>query len=115
MGKEKIINIDSVIMKFNYDEEQALLVCSIDGQLETSNSPHFLETMQKELENGIIEKMILDLTSLTYVSSTGIGTFTTLLISCKNKGVCLILKNMSPKVKSIFDLLGFSSFFTLEQ
>ncbi len=114
MSEEKVVTIDMVSVGFLRDPNGSTLRCRISGQLETSNSPGFLDTVKDELERQGVKKMVMELSGLTYVSSTGIGSFTTLLIECKKKGVALVLKNMSEKVKSVFDLLGFTSFFELE-
>ncbi len=114
MSEEKVVTIDTVSVGFLKESDGSTLLCRVSGQLETSNSPGFLDTVKDELGRQGIKKMVLELSGLTYVSSTGIGSFTTLLIECKKKGVSLVLKNISEKVKSVFDLLGFTSFFDLE-
>ncbi len=114
MEKEKVYDINGVQVEVVLKDNGTVLFCMVKGNLETANSPVFLETLEKELNNSVIKKVILDLKGLAYVSSTGIGSFTSLLINCKNKGAELILKNMDSKVKSIFDILGFTSFFTME-
>ncbi len=115
MSEVKKHDLNGVVVTVRYTEADMTLMCSVQGNLETSNSSGFLETLEKELEGKPVKKMILELAELYYVSSTGIGSFTTLLISCRNKGAELILRNMNHKVKSVFDLLGFSSFFVFEE
>ncbi len=114
MKEEKNYDLNGVTVTAQYSESDMVLLCTVKGNLETANSPAFLDVLEKELDGKPVKKMILELSELLYVSSTGIGSFTTLLINCKNKGTDLILKNMNPKVKSVFDLLGFSSFFVFE-
>ncbi len=112
---DRVYDFDGIEVKIKADEDAKVFLCSVKGNLETSNSPKFLNLVENELSRNSYKKMILELADLLYISSTGIGTFTTLLISCKNRGTELILRNMQPKVKSVFDLLGFSSFFKMEQ
>lgn len=114
MKHESSVSIGSVELSYTEEKEQELLVCRVTGQLETENSPGFLDEVKSMLDFPWINTLVMDLAGLTYVSSTGIGSFTTLLIECKNKGISLVLKNMNEKVKSVFDLLGFSGFFTME-
>ncbi len=115
MNEVKKYDLDGVVIAVRYMETDMTLLCSVEGNLETSNSSGFLEVLEKELEGKPVKKMVLELSELHYVSSTGIGSFTTLLISCQNRDTKLILKNMNQKVKSVFDLLGFSSFFTFDK
>ena len=58
-------------------------------------------------------KVIFDCSKLTYVSSTGIGTFTVFLKSIKEKNGTIVLTSLQQKVLEIFQLLGFSKFFTI--
>ena len=114
MNQENSVSVGSVELSFKQEEQQGILVCQVSGQLETDNSPGFLNEVKSNLGLPGINTLVMDLTGLTYVSSTGIGSFTTLLIECKNREISLVLKHMNEKVKSVFDLLGFSSFFTME-
>ena len=52
---------------------------------------------------------------MNYVSSTGIGSFTVFLKTVKPKGGDVVLVEIQPKVYEVFQLLGFSQFFTIKQ
>ena len=58
--------------------------------------------------------MIFNCSSLNYVSSTGIGSFTVFLKVVKPKGGDVILLEIQPKVYEVFQLLGFSQFFNIK-
>lgn len=84
----------------------------VNGRLDTGNSNNFLEYMTKIINTFAPgSDLILSLSNLNYISSTGIGVFTVILGNSKKKDIHLILKDIKPKVKSIIDLLGFTSFF----
>ena len=57
------------------------------------------------------DKVILDLSGINYVSSTGIGSFTRLIKVVKPKGGDIVFINTVSKVLDVFQLLGFTSFF----
>ncbi len=57
--------------------------------------------------------IIIDLKDLQYISSSGIGTFTTIRMQADHKNSDLYLLKMNQKVRQVFDQLGFSSFFRL--
>ena len=57
--------------------------------------------------------IILDLSDLLYISSGGIGALTTIRMQADHKKSPLYLLGMNEKVKRVFDLLGFTSFFQL--
>ncbi len=86
----------------------------LKGRLETANSIHFLKFIIDLVDFSSVGcELILNMKELYYVSSTGIGAFTTILVNCKKKNMNLFMKDMQPKVKDILELLGFISFFKL--
>jgi anti-sigma B factor antagonist len=85
----------------------------LEGGLDNDNSRDFRELAQAALDGtGGGEALILDLAGLEYVSSTGVGTLTTLLAEARRRETFLFLRGMQVKVKAVFDVLGFSSFFS---
>ena len=92
------------------NESPKCLLLSLTGYIDTYNSAYFQNCVQKVIENGFI-KLIFHCGNLNYVSSTGIGSFTTFLKAVKPQGGDLILMEIQPKVHEVFQLLGFSQFF----
>jgi len=88
------------------------LMLTLTGYIDTYNSNFFLKRIQKAIESGFV-RLIFHCGSLNYVSSTGIGSFTTFLKAVKPQGGDLVLLDIQPKVFEIFQLLGFSKFFNI--
>lgn len=110
---EKSINIKDSL-KLNTEEiagNSKAIILKLDGLIDTYNSPD----LQKEVLDIISSytKIIFDCSKLTYVSSTGVGTFMVFLKSIKEKSGTIVLANLQQKVLEIFQLLGFSKFFTI--
>jgi anti-anti-sigma factor len=85
----------------------------LSGSLDNNNSREFHELASEALasiEGG--DSLILDLEALEYISSSGVGTLTTLLAEARRSGVFLFIRNMRDRVKAVFDVLGFSDFFS---
>jgi len=80
------------------------------GRLTSQNS-HEIEAVVKPLiQNG--GTILIDLTDLLYLDSSGLGTLVTLKISAINKGYCkLELVNLSPKVKQMLSLTNLTQLF----
>ena len=55
----------------------------------------------------------MNLAGINYVSSTGIGAFTSFLKEVNKQGGGICLMNLQSKVYEVFQLLGFTSFFTI--
>ncbi|MDR2468307.1 MAG: STAS domain-containing protein, partial [Spirochaetaceae bacterium] len=76
------------------------------------NSASFQKRTTRAVDAGFI-KLIFNCSGLNYVSSTGIGSFTTFLKMVKSAGGDLVLFDVQPKVFEVFQLLGFSQFFNI--
>jgi anti-sigma B factor antagonist len=106
-----IIEYDGLFLKTNSSIANKVIV-NVKGRLETANSIHFLDHMTKLVEGSPHGcELILAMSELYYVSSTGIGAFTTILVISKKRNIKFYIKNMQPKVKSVLELLGFTAFF----
>ena len=82
----------------------------LNGHIDTYNSTFFQKKITKIVESGFIN-LVFNCSTLNYVSSTGIGSFTSFLKLLKPKGGDIVLLEIQPKVYEVFQLLGFSQFF----
>jgi anti-anti-sigma factor len=105
---------DSLKIKLQkFDNVNNCLALYLTGYIDTYNSSYFQKRVAKAIETGFI-KLIFHCGGLNYVSSTGIGSFTTFLKSVKPRGGDLVLLEIQPKVYEVFQLLGFSQFFNIK-
>jgi anti-sigma B factor antagonist len=93
-------------------DEGSVLVMSLAGYIDSKNTIFFQEQVNRVINAGYT-KLILELGGLNYVSSTGIGAFTTILNKAKGVGGNIILVGIQPKVAEVFHLLGFSQSFAI--
>lgn len=90
------------------------IILRIQGHGDTSNAPLLMSFLEKVINQSIETQLIIfDLEGINYLSSTGIGAFSRLLILCQEKNIRLRLCSIPPKIRSVFDLLGFSQFFDI--
>ena len=89
------------------------LTISLNGYIDTYNSASFQKRILKAISSGFL-RIIFDCNSLNYVSSTGIGSFTTFLKMVTPRGGDIIMLNVQPKISEVFQILGFSQFFNLK-
>ena len=95
------------------DAVKGCIVFYLTGYIDTYNSNLFQKRVTRAIETGY-SKLIFHCGSLTYVSSTGIGSFTHFLKAVKPRGGDLVLLEIQPKVYEVFQLLGFSQFFNIK-
>ncbi|MCD7938223.1 MAG: STAS domain-containing protein, partial [Tannerellaceae bacterium] len=88
-------------------------VIAVSGQLDTLTAVDFEKVVQEVLKTPV-QEVVLETGELTYVSSAGLRLILTLQKGMTARGGSLILKNVQPDVKEIFDITGFSSILTLQ-
>jgi len=93
---------------------EGCLVMYLTGYIDTYNSNFFQKRVNKAIEAGYT-RLIFHCGSLNYVSSTGIGSFTSFLKTVKPRNGDLVLLEIQPKVYEVFQLLGFSQFFNIKE
>lgn len=101
IGLEKVSEVDNCVILY------------LTGYIDTYNSSFFQKKVTKVVDAGF-KNLIFNCTALTYVSSTGIGSFTAFLKMVKPKGGDVVLLEIQPKVYEVFQLLGFSQFFNIK-
>ncbi len=94
-------------------EVPSCIIITLNGYIDTYNSVFFQKQVGKIITAGFVN-LIFNCASLNYVSSTGIGSFTSFLKLVKPKGGDIVLLNIQPKVYEVFSLLGFSQFFNIK-
>lgn len=94
------------------------IVITLNGYIDIYTSVFFQTQIEKIMEAGFIN-LIFDCNNLNYISSTGIGVFSSLLKNVKLQSGDITLVGMPGKVYEVFQLLGFVQLFrfydTLEE
>lgn len=86
------------------------LTITLDGRLDTNTAPD----LEKEITSlDGVEKLIFDFEKLEYISSSGLRIILSLQKIMNNQG-SMIVKNVRPEVKDVFDITGFSDILTIE-
>ncbi len=98
-------------LKITVRQDGTEYTLSLNGRLDTLTSPDLEEQVEKVLPNA--EKLVFDLGGLQYISSAGLRVLLCAAQEMENKGG-MVLRDLTPGVKSVFDVTGFSSAFTLE-
>ena len=95
-------------MDITKTKEGSTLTIAVSGRLDTLTSPQ----LEAELQLTDVAQLVFDFDALDYISSAGLrvllGAQKTMMAHGEMK-----LKNVKPIVKEVFDMTGFSSFFTI--
>lgn len=108
--KEKT-GIEVTVEKVSGAPGVVLLRCV--GYLDTYNTAEFSREVNSVIAAGA-RNLVFDLSKVTYISSTPIGSFTTFLQQVKRAGGDMVLLKPTARVLEVLKLLGFASFFNVE-
>jgi anti-anti-sigma factor len=91
------------------------LILGVSGSLDLQVSyelQKLLALMVGVLEVG--KRLAIDLSAVSYISSTGVGALANALVDARRKDVGIIFRNMPQAVSSILEVLGLLNFFPVE-
>src|SRR6187431_2365191 len=86
-------------------QEDKIDVIVINGEIDASSSIELDLTIAKSVGEGF-KKILVDCTSLEYISSAGLGVFMSYIEEFKDSGVNMVLFGMKEKVENTFSILG---------
>ena len=95
-------------MDITIKNEGEKTLVTLDGRLDTTNADQFQSDIQPLLD---LQKPDIDIdcTTMPYTSSQGLRIFLSLQKSVLARGGKMVLHNMNPQVKEVFDITGFSN------
>lgn len=93
-------------------QENDALLAKLEGELDTAAVTQVEIDFQPLLEAG--KDIVLDCEKLSYISSSGLRLFLSVLKNQKAKGKSVKIVNLSEDLLRIFSMTGFSKLFGLE-
>jgi anti-sigma B factor antagonist len=93
-------------------QEGALSVLGLEGYLDAHTAPQFERAIQDEIDAGRV-RLIVDGAQLRYISSAGLGVFMSFIEEIREKGGDIKICALPPKVRQIFDILGFHAIYDM--
>lgn len=84
----------------------------LDGRVDSTNADQFQKDVAPLMEGENLD-IDIDCTNMTYTSSQGLRVFLLLQKSLMSRNGKMVLRNMTPRVKEVFDITGFSNIITI--
>jgi len=81
--------------------------------IDMSRSPILRTAIKGELKPGL-DSLIIDLSEVQYMDSSGLATLVEAMRMAKNLTIDLHLAAMTPKVRAIFDIARLDAFFSIK-
>lgn len=100
-----------IISEERVDSERALALLTLRGTIETTNAAGLEETLERIIDDKCY-RIVVDLGSVSYISSAGWGIFISEIKRIRRNGGDIKLAAMIPEVREVFELLEFNSILT---
>jgi anti-sigma B factor antagonist len=95
-------------------EEGVIDVLQADGRLDAEAAPALESELDVALNSGH-NRVVLDLSSATYISSSALKVLVAAWRRARAHGGDLILAGLHPRVREIFEMVGFDRIFTIRE
>ncbi|MBP7056245.1 MAG: STAS domain-containing protein [Candidatus Omnitrophica bacterium] len=99
-------------MAVRVEAKSNLTVCHVDGEININSSPDIKKAFDKLISKKI-PKIVINLSQVTYVDSSGLATLVEILKNMKSYGGKLRLTNLSVKIKSLFEITKLDKLFDI--
>jgi len=87
--------------------EREVAVIFVNGYLDSKAFDKFTDFIDEIARGGIV-RIVINMKDLNYISSAGLATILGEIKELRELGGDLKICQMSPKIKNLFDMLGFS-------
>lgn len=95
-------------------EQDGVTVVVPGGRLDSSSAKPFEDELLPTVSAGE-RPVVIDFSDVAYVSSAGLRVMLIAAKKSKAAGTALALSGLAPHVREVFDISGFSAFFTIFQ
>lgn len=92
--------------------EADLSVVSLAGEIDLRSSPGMRESL-REYTHERSGKFVFDLSEVTYIDSSGVGTLVELKRSIDRRKGQLVLVGLQPRVRSVMEMTRLDQFFDI--
>ena len=98
-------------MKVSVNVEGLSTVISPEGRIDTVTAPELEESLSKIPSTAT--SVTFDFSKVEYISSAGLRILLVAQKQMKKSGASMTISNISPTVRDVFDITGFSDILTI--
>lgn len=100
-------------MTTTIQEQEAKIIAILSGELDTAAAQETEKALQPLLESKG-KDIVIDCTSLEYISSSGLRVLLSILKQADSVGSKVTLKNVNDVIRDVMELTGFITLFHFE-
>ncbi|MFM1832730.1 MAG: hypothetical protein RLZZ461_1046 [Planctomycetota bacterium] len=82
------------------------------GEVDLARSPTLRTTLGQVIGNGVA-RLVLDLSQVEYMDSSGVATLVEALQQCRTRKATLVLSGLQDRVRSVFEIAKLDAVFTI--
>lgn len=99
-------------MALKTENKNGLVVCYVEGEIDINTSPDIKKDFEKMLAKKT-PRVVINFSRVTYVDSSGLATLVEILKGMRSYGGKMRLSNLSPKIKSLFEITKLEKLFDI--
>jgi anti-anti-sigma factor len=99
-------------MNITEREQNGVTIFVLDGRVDSEGAVDMDMALQAATAESKY-KLILDMSQVRYINSSGLRTLADILTQAKNNGGDLKLVDLNPKVARVLQIIGFDKFFNI--
>jgi len=99
-------------MAMKTESKNGLVVCRVEGEIDITRSPDLKKAFDKLISQKT-PKIVVELSKVSYVDSSGLATLVGILKGMRSYGGRMKLAGMSQKVKSLFEITKLDKLFEI--
>src|SRR3989338_6767651 len=99
-------------MAVKMESRNGLTVCHVSGEIDINTSPDIKKAFDRLISKKEA-KIVINFSKVTYVDSSGLATLVEILKNMRVYGGRIRLSNLSPKVKSLFEITKLDKLFEI--
>jgi len=100
------------MLQINKIEEDRHVILALTGEVDASNSVDLDNAIQALVDSN--KKILLDGSSLDYISSAGLGVFMSYLEEFESNDIQFVIFGLNTKVFNVFHILGLDQLITIK-
>ena len=90
------------------------LIFSLSGEIDSATSDNFYAAVRAAYQNNK-KDVVFDCAALTFIDSTMLGTFVKILKEVKADGYSMLLKNVQPRIRKLFEICALDTIMEIER
>ena len=99
-------------MKITQRQKDEVQIFELAGELDFQSSPELRGKLQQVVQNQV-GKILINLKKVSYIDSSGLATFVEALQKIKRANGKLVLSELAPAVRSVFEIAKLDRVFSL--